>query len=103
MSPPQIASLLTVGAGAFGAITCLFLRLPSAIGLLVVALLASVGIMPLDVVAQGLEVAMPVRTAVLEIEFSDALLEGTLGPLLFARAVHVKLAERIRRIPELPG
>ncbi|MGB1235430.1 MAG: cation:proton antiporter, partial [Planktomarina sp.] len=89
----QIASLLIVLAGAFGAINYLFLRLPSAIGILVVALFASFGIMILDLIAPTLGVASAVRVAVLEIEFSDALLEGMLGLLLFAGALHVKLSD----------
>ena len=89
----QITSLLIVLAGAFGAINYLFLKLPSAIGILVVALLASFGVMLLDVAAPGLGVAAAVRETILEIEFSDALLEGMLGLLLFAGALHVKLAD----------
>ena len=41
MSILQIASLLLVLARAFGAINSLYLRLPSAIGIVVVALVAS--------------------------------------------------------------
>ena len=41
----QIASLLIVMAGAFGAINYLFLKLPSSIGILIVALLASFGVL----------------------------------------------------------
>lgn len=89
----QIASLLIVLAGAFGAINYLFLRLPPAIGILVVALLASFAIMLLDLVVPSLGVANIVRETVLEIEFSDALLEGMLGLLLFAGALHVKLSD----------
>ncbi|KNG92373.1 cation:proton antiporter [Pseudaestuariivita atlantica] len=89
----QIASLLIVLAGVFGAINHLFLRLPSAIGILVVALIASFGIMALDLVMPGLGVADTVRGTVLEIEFSDALLEGMLGLLLFAGALHIKLTD----------
>ncbi|WP_341365641.1 sodium:proton antiporter [Yoonia sp. BS5-3] len=89
----QITSLLIVLAGAFGAINYLFLRLPSAIGILIVALLASFVIMLLDMVLPGLGVADVVRTTVLGIDFSDALLEGMLGLLLFAGALHVKLSD----------
>ncbi len=89
----QITSLLIVLAGAFGAINYLFLRLPSAIGILVVALLASFVVMLLDLVVPSLGVADVVRQTVLGIEFSDALLEGMLGLLLFAGALHVKLAD----------
>jgi len=89
----QITSLLIVLAGAFGAINYLFLKLPSAIGILAVSLAASFGVMLLDLVIPGLGVADVVRAAVLEIEFSDALLEGMLGLLLFAGALHVKLSD----------
>lgn len=89
----QITSLLIVLAGAFGSVNYLFLKLPSAIGILVVSLLASFVVMLLDFAVPTLGVANVVRDAVLEIEFSDALLEGMLGLLLFAGALHVKLAD----------
>jgi len=89
----QIASLLIVLAGAFGAINYLFLKLPSAIGILIVSLLASFVVMLLDLVAPGLGVADQVRSTVIQIDFSDALLEGMLGLLLFAGALHVKISD----------
>ena len=89
----QIASLLIVLAGAFGAINYLVLRLPSAIGILVVALLASLAVMGLDLLLPSLGMADVVRGVVTSIDFSDALLEGMLGLLLFAGALHVKIAD----------
>ncbi|MDP5084828.1 MAG: sodium:proton antiporter [Yoonia sp.] len=89
----QITSLLIVLAGAFGAINYLFLKLPSAIGILVVSLVASLVVMLLDITVPSLGVADVVRATVLEIEFSEALLEGMLGLLLFAGALHVKLTD----------
>lgn len=89
----QITSLLIVLAGAFGAVNYLLLRLPSAIGILVVSLVASFLILGLDALAPGLGVADRVRSIVHGIEFSDALLEGMLGLLLFAGALHVPLSE----------
>lgn len=93
MSLLQIASLLIVLAGLFGAFNYLFLRLPSAIGILVVALLASFALLALDLIAPGLGIAASARSIVTGIEFSDALLEGMLGLLLFAGALHVKLSD----------
>ena len=93
MSLLQIASLLIVLAGLFGAFNYLFLRLPSAIGILVVALLASFALLGLDLIAPGLGIAGTARSIVSGIEFSDALLEGMLGLLLFAGALHVKLSD----------
>ena len=89
----QIASLLIVLAGAFGAINYLFLKLPSAIGILIVALLASLAVLGLDLVWPALGMADAVREEVSRVDFSDALLEGMLGLLLFAGALHVKLAD----------
>jgi CPA1 family monovalent cation:H+ antiporter len=89
----QITSLLIVLAGAFGAINYLFLKLPTSIGILVVSLFASFSVMLLDLAAPSLGVAAVVRSTVLDIEFSDALLEGMLGLLLFAGALHVKLSD----------
>ncbi len=89
----QIASLLIVLAGAFGSINYLFLRLPPAIGILIVALLASIAVLLVDLAVPALGVADAVRSTVLEIEFSEALLEGMLGLLLFAGALHVKLSD----------
>lgn len=88
----QITSLLIVLAGAFGAINYLFLKLPSAIGILVVALVSSFAILGVDW-AFDLLIADQVRNVVLGIDFSDALLEGMLGLLLFAGALHVKLSD----------
>jgi CPA1 family monovalent cation:H+ antiporter len=89
----QITSLLIVLAGVFGTINYLYLKLPTAIGILIVSLAASFGVMLLDIVVPSLGVAAVVREAVLDIEFSDALLEGMLGLLLFAGALHVKLSD----------
>ncbi|MGI9391754.1 MAG: cation:proton antiporter [Boseongicola sp.] len=89
----QLTSLLIVLAGLFGAINYLFLRLPTAIGILVVSLAASLTILGLDLLFQGFTVDDGVRSLVGGIAFSDALLEGMLGLLLFAGALHVKLSD----------
>ena len=86
----QITSLLIVlGWGLWCAINYLFLKLPAAIGILIVALFASFGIMGIDWVWPTLGIADQVRAIVTGIDFSDALLEGMLGLLLFAGALHV--------------
>lgn len=89
----QITSLLIVLAGAFGAINYLFLKLPSAIGILVVALFASFAILGVDLMVPSLGIADTARGVITGIDFSDALLEGMLGLLLFAGALHVKLSD----------
>lgn len=89
----QITSLLIVLAAAFGAINYLFLKLPSAIGILIVALFASFGVLATDWIWPALTIAENMRAVILGIDFSDALLEGMLGLLLFAGALHVKLSD----------
>ncbi|RMF35542.1 MAG: sodium:proton antiporter [Alphaproteobacteria bacterium] len=93
MDPRQIAALLIVLAGAFGAVNYLVFRLPSAIGILVVAFIASLGVLGVDALIPALDIAAQVRGVVAEIAFSEALLEGMLGLLLFAGALHVQLAD----------
>ncbi len=92
----QITSLLIVLAGAFGAINYLFLKLPASIGILIVALMASLAVMGLDALMPALGMADAVKTQVESIEFSKALLEGMLGLLLFAGALHVKTTDLMR-------
>ncbi|EAP76271.1 cation:proton antiporter [Roseovarius nubinhibens] len=89
----QISSLLIVLAGVFGAINYLFLKLPSAIGILVVALVASFGMMGVDWMLPHLGISDEIRRLVTGLHFSDALLEGMLGLLLFAGALHVKISD----------
>ncbi|MFX0544263.1 cation:proton antiporter [Roseovarius sp. S1116L3] len=89
----QITSALIVLAGAFGAINYLFLRLPSSIGIMVVALAASFALLGVDALAPDLGIADASRRIVTGIDFSDALLEGMLGLLLFAGALHVKTSD----------
>ncbi len=93
MNELQIASLLIVLAGAFGAINYLFFKLPSSIGIMIVALLASIALMGADALFPALGMRDTVRTFVIDLEFSSALLEGMLGLLLFAGALHVKLGD----------
>lgn len=89
----QITALLVVLAGLFGTINHLFLRLPATIGILVVALMASLCLLAVDLALPGIDAAIGMRGLVLSFEFSDALLEGALGLLLFAGALHVKTAD----------
>lgn len=101
MSLLQIASLLIVLAGVFGTINYLFLRLPSSIGILIVALVASIMVIATDFLFPALTVEEQIRAQVLELEFSEALLEGMLGLLLFAGALHVKLSDLRKAWPEI--
>lgn len=89
----QITSALIVLAGTFAAINAIFFRLPSAIGILIVSLLASLGLLGLDALLPGLHLTAELQRMVVAFDFSDALLEGMLGLLLFAGALHVKFSD----------
>ena len=89
----QISSALIVLAGAFAAINSIFLRLPSAIGILIVSLSASFCLLCVDLIWPSLGLLTIMHKAVDGFEFSSALLEGMLGLLLFAGALHVKLTD----------
>ena len=89
----QITSALIVLAGAFAAINSIYLRLPSAIGILIVSLSVSLCLLAMDVIWPGLGLSATMHGAVEIFDFSNALLEGMLGLLLFAGALHVNLAD----------
>ena len=89
----QITSALIVLAGTFAAINAIFFRLPSAIGILIVSLLTSLGLLGLDALWPGLHLTAELQRMVVAFDFSDALLEGMLGLLLFAGALHVKSSD----------
>jgi len=89
----QITSALIVLAGTFAAINAIFFRLPSAIGILIVSLLASLRLLGLDALLPGLHLTAELQRMVVAFDFSDALLEGMLGLLLFAGALHVKFSD----------
>ena len=93
MNVLQIGTLLIVFAGAFGAVNRIIFRLPSAIGILIVAFVASLCVLGLDALHPGLGVAQEMRRLVANAEFSRTLLEGMLGLLLFARARHVRVED----------
>ncbi|MGF1454615.1 MAG: cation:proton antiporter [Alphaproteobacteria bacterium] len=93
MSVLDIVALLIVFAALFGTLNHFFLRLPSTIGITVVALLASLLVIGVDWVVPPLDLAATARGFVLDIDFSEALLKGMLGLLLFAGALHVRLED----------
>ena len=70
-----------------------FVRLPTAIGVMVIALTLSLGIVTLN--AFGLDFGLRAHGESLlrSIDFSDVLLQGMLSLLLFAGAMHVDLSE----------
>jgi CPA1 family monovalent cation:H+ antiporter len=102
MTALQVAALLIVLAGAFGTVNYFFLKLPQSIGILVVALAASLGVMAFGWLVPGYGPSEAIRETVEGLDFSKALLEGMLGLLLFAGALHVKINDlRAQAFPVL--
>lgn len=93
----DIVALLLVLVAAFGYLNYRFLRLPSTIGLVVIALAASFGVVLFDAVIPGLHIGDTLRATLEEIDFRDALLEGMLSFLLFAGAMHVDMGSLAKR------
>ena len=87
-----IAVLLGLAA-LFGYINHIFLKLPHTIGLVVIALVVSLGVLAADALAPGLALGDSVRGALTRIDFTEALMKGLLAFLLFAGAMHVDLSE----------
>ncbi len=87
-----IAALLTLSA-LFGLINYRVLKLPHTIGLVVVALIASLIIVGLEALKPDLGISDSVLTLLKSIDFRKVLLEGFLAALLFAGAVHVDLSD----------
>jgi len=87
-----IAALLVLSA-LFGLINYRILKLPHTIGLVVVALVASLIIVGLEAVKPDLGISDSVLTLLKSIDFRKVLMEGFLAALLFAGAVHVDLSD----------
>ena len=91
-----VAALLGLAA-LFGYINHHVLKLPRTIGLVVIALAASISVLFLDALAPDLGVGPSLRQAMLDIDFSETLMHGMLSFLLFAGALHVDLGELASR------
>ena len=93
----DLAAILLTLAAVFGYANHRWLKLPHTIGLVVIALFASIAVLALDLVAPALGFRATVRGAVEGIAFPEILMKGMLSFLLFAGALHVDLGEFARR------
>ncbi len=91
-----VAVLLTLAA-VFGYLNHHVLRLPSAIGLVVIALAASLAALGLDALFPALGLGETLRASLLRIDFQEALMQVMLSFLLFAGALHVDLGHLAAR------
>jgi len=97
MSVFDIIAVLIGLSAAFGVLNHLYLRLPHTIGLVVIALAASVTVVVIDLLVPAIEVGRTITSLLREIDFNKALMEGMLSFLLFAGALHVDFAELASR------
>lgn len=89
-----IASLLTLSA-IFSYINHRWLKLPTTIGLMVIALLFSLSLIGLGVFLPPIE--QKAENIVGSIDFNETLMHGMLGFLLFAGALHINLNDLARQ------
>jgi len=90
MSFFEITAILMVMTAFFSYINYRFLRMPTTIGIMFIALMASLGIVLLGWL--GVNVGQNGVARLLEtVDFNQALLHGMLSFLLFAGAMHIKL------------
>ena len=85
----EIASLLLVLSGFFGWFNHAILKLPHTIGLLVMALVASLVLLGIERFFPSLGITDTLQSAIGQIDFHSTVMEGMLAFLLFAGALHV--------------
>ena len=93
MTTFELAAVLLGLSALFGFVNQRWLRLPTPIGLVVIALTVSLSIILLDWLIPALPFEEAVREAVRDIDFHDTLMNGMLAFLLFAGALHVDLGD----------
>lgn len=85
----EIAAVLLALSALFGWINHVFLKLPHTIGLLVMALLASLVLLLAERYFPALGITDAIQAAIGQIDFYATVMEGMLAFLLFAGALHV--------------
>jgi CPA1 family monovalent cation:H+ antiporter len=99
MSIFSIGAILVGLSALFGYLNHRFLHLPHTIGLVVIALAASLGIIGLDILLPHLQMAATVTGVLGQIDFNETLMHGMLSFLLFAGALHADMgALKERRV-----
>jgi len=91
----DILSILVTTSAIFSYVNYRFLKLPTTIGLMLIALMMSLGLIVLSNLGMGFEQSV---AGILEhIDFNETLLHGMLSFLLFAGAIHVNLEDLAKR------
>ena len=95
-SPLDIPAILLVLATLFGTLNYWFIKLPHTIGLMLVALVASLSVVALDLIFPSLEMSTLVYRFLENIDFNVTLMQGMLSFLLFAGSLHVDLDQLLK-------
>ena len=93
----DIPAILLGLAVLFGALNYWFVKLPHTIGLVVIALVASLAAVGLDLAIPSLGLSTAVNGFLESIDFNETLMKGMLSFLLFAGALHVDLGQLLSR------
>ncbi|KLN59589.1 sodium:proton antiporter [Kiloniella spongiae] len=93
----NIAAITITLAACFGYINHRWLRMPISIGLVIIALIASLIVMLVDVILPELGIQNAVRLSLAQIDFHETLMKGMLSFLLFAGALHVDIEDLLHR------
>lgn len=92
----ELAAVLITLAAVFGYINYRFIRLPTTIGIMLIAIVMSLFLVALGYLGLG-DVRSRAALMIGSIDFSDALMNGMLSFLLFAGALHVNLDDLASR------
>ena len=87
----HLAAVILTLSALFGYINHRWLKFPHTIGLVVIALLASMGTIAVDLLAPALHLKATMAGVLGRIDLTETLMHGMLSLLLFAGAMHVNL------------
>lgn len=87
----EIAAVMLSLSALFGWANHAFFKLPHTIGLLIMALSASLVLLAIELIFPALGLAGPLRGALEQIDFNATVMNGMLAFLLFAGALHVDM------------
>lgn len=93
----DIAAILLTTTAVFGFINTRFFKLESSVGMMLMALVSSLIVLLVDKIFPGSNLVLIIRSYISGIDFNKALMEGMLGFLLFAGALHADLEYFSRR------
>lgn len=93
----QITAIVVSIAALFSYINFRFIKLPTTIGVMLIALLSSAALLIAARFGVGLSVQAHARDMLEQVDFDATLMQGMLSFLLFAGALHVNLTELVEQ------